>query len=381
MDWREPGSVVSDYNTACSKPWLFPPCSRTAAGDCTKKDRLFDVAITEATKHLLQYCMFDPYQRRQSVPACGARSVVLLGPDHGRAAPPQWAEKCLHPNLPTFRWRACRPLCKSGVIGSHNCWEIKMQVYNSNISGSNAYLHRAKQNLEAFIEQLGPPSLWFSFSIADNHTGQISTGAWEVWSQPTPTPTPTTIQSPPREAEAQHRRTDTRSNPHLVGFFFFKRIKAMLNSCFWQECVFDQVSLARSGVAGPASMAGPPLPAIERGPRFDEAGINGCSGRAGCPEVLRETSSGCFLDPAKRFTDEGTQYDDWVTEIGSTFRGAASHRCREAESDFTRLPGLVAHRKIVGFSRLSSNGNASHHGGTVVMRPKTDSKGGQIQYS
>ena len=44
-----------------------------------------------------------------------------------------------------------------------------MNAYNANINGSNAYMYRAKKNLEALMEQDGMSTLWYSFSAADNY--------------------------------------------------------------------------------------------------------------------------------------------------------------------------------------------------------------------
>ena len=45
----------------------------------------------------------------------------------------------------------------------------RMQKFNSNIAGSNAYFYKRKIELEALIEQEGMPTSWFTLSAADNH--------------------------------------------------------------------------------------------------------------------------------------------------------------------------------------------------------------------
>ena len=45
----------------------------------------------------------------------------------------------------------------------------RMQKYNANILGSNAYFHKKKKELEALMEQEGMCTMWFTLSAADNH--------------------------------------------------------------------------------------------------------------------------------------------------------------------------------------------------------------------
>ena len=44
-----------------------------------------------------------------------------------------------------------------------------MQLYNSNIVGSNVYFYKRRRELEALMEVKGIPTAWFTFSGADNH--------------------------------------------------------------------------------------------------------------------------------------------------------------------------------------------------------------------
>ena len=45
----------------------------------------------------------------------------------------------------------------------------KMSRYLANISGSNAYWFKARENLKAIISNVGPPTFFFTFSSADMH--------------------------------------------------------------------------------------------------------------------------------------------------------------------------------------------------------------------
>ena len=45
----------------------------------------------------------------------------------------------------------------------------KLSRYLSNITGSNAYWHKAKEDLKAIIGHVGPPTYFFTFSSANRH--------------------------------------------------------------------------------------------------------------------------------------------------------------------------------------------------------------------
>ena len=45
----------------------------------------------------------------------------------------------------------------------------RMQKFNSNIVGSNAYFFKHRSELESLIEQEGIPTVWFMLLAANNH--------------------------------------------------------------------------------------------------------------------------------------------------------------------------------------------------------------------
>jgi hypothetical protein len=44
-----------------------------------------------------------------------------------------------------------------------------MQMYSANIQGSNAYLAKARRELESLMQEKGMPALWFTLLAADYH--------------------------------------------------------------------------------------------------------------------------------------------------------------------------------------------------------------------
>ena len=49
----------------------------------------------------------------------------------------------------------------------------KISRYVANISGTNAYWDRAKEDLKAIITHVGPPTFFFTFSSADMHWSDL----------------------------------------------------------------------------------------------------------------------------------------------------------------------------------------------------------------
>ena len=46
-------------------------------------------------------------------------------------------------------------------------------MQSANITGSNAYIYSRRRELEALMESEGMPTLWFTFSVADNHWADL----------------------------------------------------------------------------------------------------------------------------------------------------------------------------------------------------------------
>ena len=57
-------------------------------------------------------------------------------------------------------------------MASNNSADVflsKISRYLSNVTVTNAYWHKAKQDLKAIISHAGPPTFFFTFSSADMH--------------------------------------------------------------------------------------------------------------------------------------------------------------------------------------------------------------------
>lgn len=54
-----------------------------------------------------------------------------------------------------------------------NLFLNKLSRYVTNITGSDAYWYKAKEDLKAIIQHAGPPTFFFTFSAADMHWPEL----------------------------------------------------------------------------------------------------------------------------------------------------------------------------------------------------------------
>ena len=59
------------------------------------------------------------------------------------------------------------------MLNSSNCLFSKLSRYVANITGSDAYWYKAKEELKAIIQHAGPPTFFFTLSAADMHWPEL----------------------------------------------------------------------------------------------------------------------------------------------------------------------------------------------------------------
>ena len=90
----------------------------------------------------------------------------------------------------------------------------KISRYISNITGSNAYWYKAKENLKTIISHTGPPTFFFTFSSADMHWPELHT-----------------LFSSSNDNTAENRRQNVINNPHITDWFFTRCLENFIK--YW----------------------------------------------------------------------------------------------------------------------------------------------------
>ena len=199
---------------------MFPKLFPNGKGDPTKKDRLQEVSETLAIKHLIK------------VVTKSANTDQLYYP---------YAQ---HPRFKFWfydRLRRHRSLKQCKVFMKHNPQEANLSIkelkqlisngdslifmkklssYSSNITGSDAYWHKRRSELEATFEQMLPATAFFTFSYPDVH--------WDDLHKLMPGLAATT---------SGQKYKNMLNNPHLVDWFFSFKLNEFLKVVF-DHCSF-----------------------------------------------------------------------------------------------------------------------------------------------
>ena len=250
-------NAVNDYNTPGLMAQAFPCLFPYGVGDMTTRDRDETVSEAEGAKHYIKYCV-NLKHAREALKAgeLETNDKALDNVYNPLEAPTEW----LYPFVEHDRfihWIQ-NMVERHRAQGQRNFWigrndkfsslsneELlaiineqgeeydtllgSMQSYNGNINGSPQYLFKKRKLLEAMIDQLGMPTMWFTFSIADNHWTDLHELLHrDMKGQPVPFPD----FGGDACAEASWKRKVVRKNPHLVDAYFQIHLRNVLKIMF-----------------------------------------------------------------------------------------------------------------------------------------------------
>lgn len=88
----------------------------------------------------------------------------------------------------------------------------KLSWYLSNITGSNAYWHKGKEDLKAIISHVGAPAFFFTFASADMHWPELHA----LFSSSLTNTTP------------ESGRQNVINNPHITDCFFTQHVEIFI---------------------------------------------------------------------------------------------------------------------------------------------------------
>ena len=199
-----------EYLATMAFPTLFPD----GKGDPTNSATMRDVTLGDKIKHLIKFAEYN----------------------NGK-----WAYRfASHPRFAYWAFNMIqrhRLLSQGNIFLKQNPGEAKLTVeqlqqmlqtntystlmsklmhYAKNVTGSNSYWHKAKEDLRATIAQVGPPTIFFTLSCAEYH--------WPEFHELFCDPHSETLQP-------AIRQQNVLQNPHILDWFFTERTDRFVK--FW----------------------------------------------------------------------------------------------------------------------------------------------------
>jgi hypothetical protein len=219
MAWPEHGNRLSDYNTAFLQAKCFPYLFPHGCGDATMKDRRKAVSLAAATRHLLWYAMEKPDGSFYYPFANDERWMYWAQNtcERHRFQTQKGVYIDQNPQDAELTVDQINDFIAEGNQDRLREITARMSMFARNILGSNAYLYSKRKELESLFEVKGMPTLWFTFSAADNQ--------WFDFHHSDQHPTDPNASA--KEA-AKERRKFVRDNPHLVDSLFYERVKLVI---------------------------------------------------------------------------------------------------------------------------------------------------------
>ena len=198
---------LNEYLTPFLATLAFPTLFPDGKGDPTNPSLHRDVPLAERVKHLLRfgenidgkwlyrfashprfaYWALNMIQRKRILHQTG----IFLKQNPGEA----------HLTVEELQQMA--------ADNNTNVFVSKLSRYLSNITCSNAYWHKAKEDLKAIISHVGAPTFFFTFSSADMHWPDLHALFSSSLSDTTP----------------ESRRKNVINNPHITDWFFTQRLE------------------------------------------------------------------------------------------------------------------------------------------------------------
>ena len=198
---------LNEYLTPFLATLAFPALFPDGKGDPTNPLLHRDVHLAERVKHLLRfgenidgkwlyrfashprfaYWALNMIQRKRILQQTG----IFLKQNPGEA----------HLSVEELQQMA--------ADNNTNVFVSKLSRYLSNITGSNAYWHKAKEDLKAIISHVGAPTFFFTFSSADMHWPDLHALFSSSLSDTTP----------------ESKRQNVINNPHITDWFFTQRLE------------------------------------------------------------------------------------------------------------------------------------------------------------
>ena len=294
MNWPNLGnSPLNEYVTPFLATMAFPTLFPDGKGDPTNPAILKNITLKEKIKHLIKfaekrdnkwiyrfanhprfsYWALNMIQRKQILQQTG----IFLKQNPGEQ----------HLTLEEIR----------EMINNNNSNLLmtKLSRYITNISGSDAYWYKAKEDLKAIIQHAGPPTFFFTFSAADMHWPQLHSLIGNETSE--------------GNNLSETRCQNVINNPHIVDWFFTERLKRFIKHWLydsldakWHWYRFEYQSRGSIHCHGVAKLSNDPGLC-----KLSETALSGY-----LAENSKDNSTSTTVSEGKIAAEKICQYVDWL---------------------------------------------------------------------
>ena len=214
LPWPTVGSEpLNEYVTPFLATMAFPTLFPDGKGDPTNPSLRRDIPLGERVKHLLKFGenKNDKWVYRFAThPRFGYWALNMIQ----RKRILQQTGMFLKQN-PGEAHLTAEELRQMATSNNTSMFISKISRYLSNITGSNAYWHKAKEDLKAIIAHAGAPTFFFTFSSADMHWPELHAIFGNSVSN----------------NSTDNKRQNVINNPHITDWFFTQRLESFIK--YW----------------------------------------------------------------------------------------------------------------------------------------------------
>ena len=224
INWpKQASKPVSDYDFTGIQSYAFPFLFHNQKGDITQGDREIKISKREAAQHLLWYAVKKVDKHGKEIPG-------YYYPFASHSRWPYWVQNTIerhrvlsqkniyldrNPEDKTMTAEDVQKIIETNDTDKIRGMVARMQMFSANITGSDAYFSKHRKELEACMDHKKMATVWYTFSMADNHWYDLHLLSGE--------------EHKGNESEkAKKRRKWVRENQHIVDIYFCLRVQAML---------------------------------------------------------------------------------------------------------------------------------------------------------
>ena len=215
LNWPDKNDTpMNEFKIESLATMAFPTLFPDAKGDPTNSATMRDATLSEKVKHLIKFAEFTDGKwiyRFASHPRFSYWAFNMIQRHRLLSQGSIFLKQ--HPGDARLTVEQLQQMLKSN---SYSTLMSKLMHYAKNITGSNSYWHKAKEDLRATISQVGPPTIFFTLSCAEYHWPEFHTLLTD---------------SDLKDLLPETRQQHVMENPHLLDWLFTERTERFIK--FW----------------------------------------------------------------------------------------------------------------------------------------------------